>query len=510
MIRILWVDDEVDMLRPHMLFLRTKGYDVVGVTNGADALDVLAEEAFSLVLLDENMPGLSGLDTLARIHREHPHVPVVMITKSEEENLMNEAIGRSITDYLIKPVSPTQVLSCIKKNLQRSELIAAHVQTSYRQEFAVISQMISAAGSHEDWIEIYSRLAEWELRMADAEPVMQEMLDMQLREGNSAFARHVERSYREWIASSSHPLMSHDIMSRRVAPRIADGEKVALLIIDNLRLDHWLSIRQLIAEGFYLDEEICTSILPTTTRYARNAIFAGMLPAEIARRFPQWWNTSDGETLNSHEGDLLAASARDMRPVPECAYHKLSKSDDIHALTECFARRRIPQLLGIVVGFVDTLSHARTESEMLRELAADDAAYRNLTLSWFRSSGIADLIRSAANAGYTVLLTSDHGSIRVDNPVMTGAERDAEASMRHIAGKRLSYPSKRTLVATTPASLGLPSSSATKTYVLATGQDFFLFPNDFNRFARHFNGSFQHGGISLQEMLVPFVTLSAK
>ncbi len=511
MTKILWADDEIDLLKPHIMFLKTKGYEIVTVSNGQDALDTLDSDNISLVLLDENMPGLSGLETLQRINQSHPDVPVIMITKSEEENIMNQAIGNKITDYLIKPVNPMQILLSIKKNLHSAKIIAEQTSTGYMHEFQKISSDINSASSLSDWMDCYRQLVYWEMKLSDSESNMDEMLLMQKRDANSNFAKFVKRNYESWITSERHHLMSPDIFSRRIFPLLDAGEKVCFILIDNFRLDQWRSVQPLLSEFFNVNEDMYTTILPTSTQYARNAIFSGLMPLKIKEMFPDLWVEEDeDEGLNNHEEELIATMLERYRRKDRFTYTKLNDSQACEKfLTKLNSIKDIP-LNVIVMNFIDMLSHARTESKMIRELANSDAAYRSLTESWFRHSSAAEMFRRIAELGYKVVLTTDHGTIRVDNPIKVVGDRNTNTNLRYKVGKNLNYNPKQVYEIKDPKKYGLPSPNLSSTYIFATNEDFFSYPNNYNYYVQYYTGTFQHGGISLQEMLVPLVTLTPK
>lgn len=511
--KILWADDEIDLLKPHLLFLKGKGYDVTTVSNGADALDALASEDFSLVLLDENMPGISGLETLSKINETHPDIPVIMITKSEEENIMNQAIGNQIADYLIKPVNPNQIFLSIKKNLHSTQLVAEKTSSDYRQEFSQLSALIDRAASLEEWMEVYRRLVFWELKLAETDPSLDEMLRMQKRDANSSFCKFVKRNYEDWIDAdnSQKPLMSPDIFKRRVFPLLDAGEKVCFVLIDNFRLDQWRSIQPLLSEFFTISEELYTTILPTSTQYARNAIFAGLMPLQIATMFPQYWVEEDeDEGLNIHESELIQTQIDRFRRSDKFSYNKLNDSTAGEKYTARLKDLAQTPLNVVVLNFVDMLSHARTESKMIRELANSDAAYRSLTESWFRHSGALEMFRRMAELGFKVVLTTDHGTIRVDNPIKVVGDRNTNTNLRYKVGKNLNYNNRQVYEMKRPNQFGLPAPNLSSVYIYAMNEDFFSYPNNYNYYVQYYTGTFQHGGISLQEMLVPLVTMTPK
>lgn len=509
--KILWADDEIDLLKPHILFLKAKGYEVTTVSNGRDAIDALDHDSFSLVLLDENMPGISGLETLDMINRRHPEVPVVMVTKSEEENIMDQAIGNQIADYLIKPVNPNQILLSIKKNLHSREIVTEQATSDYQQEFRQISDKINFASSIEDWMEIYRGLVHWELKLADASSAMAEMLLMQKRDANSNFCKFVKRNYESWVTGDDHPLMSHEVFRRRVFPLLDRGEKVCFVLIDNFRLDQWKMVQPMLAESFNVSEELYTTILPTSTQYARNAIFAGLMPADIARMYPDFWVDEDeDESLNAYEKDLVQTQLDRFRRKEKFTYSKLNDSSAGEKFLGKLNSSKDMPLQVVVLNFIDMLSHARTESKMIRELANSDAAYRSLTESWFRHSGTTEIFRRLAELGYNVIVTTDHGTIRVDNPIKVVGDRNTNTNLRYKVGKNLNYNPRQVYEILNPKRFGLPAPNISSCFIFALNEDFFSYPNNYNYYVQYYTGTFQHGGISLQEMLVPLVTLTPK
>ena len=509
--KILWADDEIDLLKPHIMFLKAKGYDVVTANNGRDAIDALAHEPFDLVLLDENMPGISGLETLTLINQQFPQLPVIMITKSEEENLMNQAIGNKISDYLIKPVNPNQILLSIKKNLHSSELVAQQASTSYQQEFQRLSSLISRAETIDDFYELYRQLVYWEMNLATTETHMDEMLAMQTRDANYNFTKFVKQNYEDWVNTPEHPLMSHELFKRRVFPMLDAGEKVFFILIDNFRLDQWRALQPLISEFFNVSEDLYTTILPTSTQYARNAIFAGLMPLQIATMYPGLWVDEDeNEGKNIYEEQLIRTQIERFRRHDTFSYAKLNDSTAIEKYLARFKQLTPNQLNVVVLNFIDMLSHARTESKMIRELANSDAAYCSLTESWLRHSGAIDLFRRIAESGFKIVLTTDHGTIRVDNPIKVIGDRNTNTNLRYKVGKSLNYNRKQVYEMTNPKHFGLPAPNLSSTFIYACNEDFFSYPNNYNYYVQYYTGTFQHGGISLQEMLVPLVTLTPK
>ena len=515
--RILWVDDEIDLLQPYIIYLKEKNYEVITASNGEDALNGLGLDAPDIVFLDENMPGMSGLETLQEIKRLHPEVPVVMITKSEEEHIMEQAIGEKIADYLIKPVNPSQILLCLKKHIHQQEIVTEQVQQNYRQEWSDISYMIDTASTIEEWQAIERSLSKWDLELADVEEQaghsgMRSLIADQRTQANAAFSKWVAKNYEGWFEENAQrPIMSQDVMKHSVFPLLEKGEKVLLCVIDNFRYDQWKCIQPLISEFFTIrTEEQYTSILPTATQYARNAIFSGLMPLQIQEMFPDYWvEEGDEESKNQYEKELVQTLLDRYRRRESFNYWKVNESD--------FCERVIHQLKGaqaplniVVLNFIDMLSHSRTESKMMRELANDEAAYRSLTISWFKHSPTYELLRRASELGFTVVLTTDHGTTRVKNAVQIIADKNTNTNIRYKVGKALNCSSKNVFTIEHPKKVGLPCPNVSSSYAFCTGSDFFAYPNQFNYYAQYYRNTFQHGGISLEEMIIPLVTLSPK
>ena len=513
MYKLLWVDDEIELLKAHILFLEKKGYEVETVTNGYDALDEIANgKSYDLILLDENMPGLSGLETLTRVKELLPATPVVMVTKSEEEHIMEQAIGAKIADYLIKPVNPTQILLTLKKNIQQKEIVTEHTQSGYQQDFSRLGIQINDASSIEEWKDVYKKLTYWELQLSETESGMQEMLSMQRREANAGFAKFIRKNYIRWMERpEERPVMSPDIFKRTVFPLLDKGEKVFLIVIDNFRYDQWRVLLGEIAESFTVEENLYLSILPTATQYARNAIFSGLMPTGIAKMFPDLWVDEDSEEgKNLNEEPLVRTQLERYRRKNTFSYHKINHSGAVEKFVPQIPQLQKNDLNVVVINFIDMLSHARTESLMVRELASNEAAYRSITQSWLRHSAVSDLFRSLAAQDCTVVLTTDHGSIRCYNPIKVIGDRNTNTNLRYKLGKNLSYNPKEVFEIKDPVRAGLPSPNLSTTYIFATQDDFFAYPNNYNYYVQYYKDTFQHGGISMEEMLIPLITLRGK
>lgn len=516
---ILWADDEIDMLKPHIIFLEGKGFTVTPVNSGVEALEVVETEIFDLVFLDENMPGINGIETLQRIKEMRPHLPVIMITKSEEEHIMEEAIGSKISDYLIKPVNPNQILLAVKKCLDSQRLVSEKVMIDYQREFRELGMKLMGRMDVEDWYDVYGRLVHWTLELEKSEDdSMQDVLGMQFEDANRQFGKFVDENYQNWIeagdGNSDVPILSHRVLPNKL-PEIlesANGKQVFLVVIDNLRLDQWRAIEPLLKDMFrVVRDEAYMSILPTATQYARNALFSGMMPADIQRLYPNWWTSEDEEgSKNKYEAELLGKLLDRMGVEGRTSYHKVANLAAGKKLLDQFHQTKGETLTTIVYNFVDMLSHARTDMEVIKELADDEAAYRSLTLTWFEHSTLREMFERMSEAGGRVIITTDHGTIRVNNDVKVRGDRSTNSNLRYKVGKNLGYDAKEVIEAVDPEKIGLPKSSVSSGYVFAKERDFFVYPNNYHQFVKYFKDTFQHGGVSLEEVIVPFAVLDSK
>lgn len=513
---ILWVDDEIDSLKSQILFLKNKGYDVTALSNGHDALEFLKDRNVDVVLLDESMPGLTGLETLARIKESQPNLPVVMITKNEAENIMEEAIGGQITDYLIKPVNPNQVLLSLKKIMDTKRLVSEKTTLAYQQDFRNLFMALNDNPNHEEWKELYKKLVYWELEMArsDSEQMM-EVLQSQKTEANNEFYKFVSKNYASWIKNKNGdaPLLSHELFKRKVAPHLQQGTPTFLVVIDNLRFDQWKSLQPTVNESFRtVEEDMFYSILPTATQYARNALFAGMLPVEIEAKFPLEWKNDDEEGgKNLYEETFLRHQLKQLKlDHLKTQYLKITNNEHGKDLEDNIHNYLNNDLTVIVYNFVDMLSHARTEMEVLKELAGDEVSYRSLTVSWFEHSPLHRALKKIADKNIQVLITTDHGTVRVKTPSKCVGDRQTTTNLRYKHGRNLQYEDKDVLAFRDPREAGLPRPNVSSTFIFAKGDIFLCYPNNYNHYVNYYRNTFQHGGISLEEMLVPVIRLQSK
>jgi CheY-like chemotaxis protein len=512
---ILWADDEIDLLKPHILFLQQRGYDITPVNNGSDAIEMCEARHFDIVFLDEHMPGMSGLEALAQIKNSKPNVPVVMITKNEEEKIMEEAIGAKIEDYLIKPINPNQVLLAIKKILDNKRLVIEKTNINYQQEFRKISMALLDNMNHAQWADIYRKLVFWDLQLDETDNKdMAEVHESQKVEANVNFCRFVRKNYENWLNNPNveRPLLSHQLMKKTVFPKLSETVPTFFILIDNLRYDQWKTIEPILSEYFNVEsEETYYSILPTTTAYARNAIFSGMLPSDMAKTHPDLWvGEDDDEGKNNFEDEFLARQLKKNNLNVKFSYHKIKQLEEGRNLVDSVNNLFNNSLNVIVYNFVDMLSHARTDMAMIRELAPDEAAYRSITKSWFEHSPLQEVLKKISEKKARVIITTDHGTIRVKRPFKIIGDKAVNTNLRYKQGKNLGYEGEKVMEALKPERFFLPKQNVSTTYVFAIEDQFFAYPNNYNYYVNFYKDTFQHGGVSLEEMIIPLIFLTSK
>lgn len=513
-IKVLWVDDEIDLLKPHIIFLESRNYSVTTAQSGTEALQEIEKNSFDIVFLDENMPGLTGLETLAEIKEHQANLPVVMITKSEEEYIMEEAIGSKIADYLIKPVNPNQILLSLKKNLDHARLVSEKTTSNYQQEFRKIAMDISMINSHEEWAELYQKLVYWELELEDIEDSgMFEILESQKTEANIQFCKFIEKNYSSWFKNTDDaPTMSHTLFRDKIMPQLKDDQPTLLVVVDNLRLDQWRAFAPYL-NGIYKNtkEDMFYSILPTATQYARNSIFSGLMPSEMQKLHPDYWlNDTDEGGKNMYEKEFLSAQLNRLGLNLNWSYHKISSLKQGRRLSENFKSHKNDDLTVIVYNFVDMLSHSKTEMQVIKELASNDKSYRSLTESWFKNSPLMEIIQQAGQLGFQLIITTDHGTINVKNPSKVIGDKNTSLNLRYKTGKSLTYGAKDVLAVKDPGSIHLPTINMSSSYIFAKGDLFFAYPNNYNHYVNYYRNTYQHGGVSLEEMIIPFAVLTPK
>jgi DNA-binding response OmpR family regulator len=514
-INILWVDDEIDLLKPHIIFLEEKGYRLTTANNGSLAIDLVDEKHFDLVFLDENMPGLTGLETLVQIKNKHQNLPIVMITKSEEESIMEEAIGSKISDYLIKPVNPNQILLSIKKHIDSKQLVRKKTTANYQQEFRQIGMQLSAKLTKEEWEEIFKKITYWELELDQSgDSSMKQILEMQKAEANTQFFKFIKENYQDWLqADEDCPIMSHTLFKEKVFPLLEKNKPLFFIVIDNLRYDQWKIIEPELLSNFRVfQEDLYFSILPTATQYSRNAIFSGLMPSEMQKIFPQWWkNDNDDEGKNMFEEQFLKAQLQRLgKGDLKISYNKITNIDSGRKLSENMHKLLNNDLNVIVYNFVDMLSHARTDMKVIKELAEGDAAYRSLTASWFEHSPLRDMFNFIAENKAKVSVTTDHGTILVKKPTKVLGDRDISTNLRYKQGRNMRYDTNDVFEIEDPKNVFLPTINLSSKYIFAKEDSFFAYPNNYNYYVNHYKETFQHGGVSMEEIMIPVVTLTPR
>ena len=512
---ILWIDDEIELLKPHIIFLENKGYSIDTSNNGIEGVEMFKKNKYSAVLLDENMPGLTGLDVLNLINELDFNVPIIMITKSEEENIMEDAIGNKISDYLIKPVNPNQILLSLKKSISKTQLVSEKTLSNYQQEFRKISNELTDANSYADWVNLYLKLIYWELQLNNTdESTMQEILISQKTECNNAFGKFIENNYKNWINNTGDkPLLSNRLISERLVKDISPNQKTLFIVIDNLRYDQWKTIEPSILKYYNkILEEPYFSILPTATQYARNSLFSGLMPLDILKKFPQYWKFDHEEGgKNLYEKELLLENLKKLGLSNlKTEYIKITNLKNGKKLEEDFSSKSENDLITLVYNFVDMLSHSKTEMDMIKELASDDKSYRSLTASWFNNSPLMSVIKQASDLNYKLIITTDHGTINVKNPTKVIGNKDLSSNLRYKTGRSLSYNKKEVISFSRPNEIGLPSVSINSPYIFAKDDKFFAYPNNFNYYVSYFKETYQHGGVSMEEIIIPYVVLDPK
>ena len=511
---ILWADDEIQSLKSHILFLQQKGFSVTSVTNGEDAISLIQEKPFDLVLVDEHMPGINGLDTLARIKDLRPSVPVVMITKSEEESIMNEAIGSKIADYLIKPVNPNQILLTIKRLFDSDRITSQKSAQEYLQNFSAISQKAGKNATFQEWVDVYKKLTSWQFELEGGDPGLYSVLLDQFAQANVEFAKFIEKNYPTWLQTdkANRPLLSPDILPEYILPRMKNGESIVFILVDCMRYDQWVLFEQLIGQSFDVKTDFYASILPTATPYSRNAIFAGLYPDDIARKFPELWtNAEDDEhSLNRHEHELLTELLTRNKLSSNAKYAKIVHSDDGKKVLDNLNHYLQSPLSAFVFNFVDTLVHTRSDNTILKEIAPDEKAFRSLTQTWFEHSHLLQLLKILADKNITVVLTTDHGSVRTLRDTIVKGDRHTSTALRYKYGRNLGVKESDAIVVTKPKEYRLPENLLSPNYIFAKEDYYFLYPTNYHKYQNRYKDTFQHGGVSMEEMLLPVSVLTPK
>ena len=514
-LRILWVDDEIELLKPFVLFLSEKGHSVITVSNGSDAIESVKKNPFDLVLLDEMMPGLDGLTTLSKIKKIDSALPVVMVTKSEEEGLMEDAIAGQIADYLIKPINPNQIILAIKKIFQVDEIKKDRIGLEYSQFSAYLNRKLASSPDWSDWYEIYKEICKWDLKIDDInDSTITQMHFLEKLNCNTEYSNFVSSSYKNWLNSDERPDLSFDLISKYVIPNIEKTlAPVYFVVLDCMRLDQYYAIEPYIKELFDIDLHLYTSILPTATPYSRNAIFSGLLPLDIAKNFPEYWvNSSDMDSSrNRNEHQLLDAHIQDLGyKLEKSKYTKIFSIDEGDFVLRKIDSWKNEELIILVYNFLDLLAHHRSKSEVLKEAIPDEQALRAFTKHWFLHSTFYESLKKIKEQNATVIITTDHGSIRVNRANQIVADKETTSTVRYKQGKNLSADSKHSMKLENPEDYGLPRRNVVDDYVIAKEDYYFVYPNSLHKYMNLYSGTFQHGGISMEEMILPLAICKPK
>ncbi|MCS6790057.1 MAG: PglZ domain-containing protein [Bacteroidia bacterium] len=516
--RILWVDDEIEHLEPQILHLTAKGFEVLSARHPSEAMDILTRQPIDLLIVDEHMPGMDGIEVTRRVKKLQPHLPVIMVTKDEEESLLESAVGIDIADFLIKPVSPQQLFSACRRILSKAILQQQQAHLDYQRDFRRIATILAFDPTLEEWYAIYKELVYWDIALEKSEASeIREILDGQRTEANLRFCRFFVQNYLEWVHTAQRPTLSPDVLPRFFLPHIGSRPKeaVVLILIDGMRYDQWKVLESLIAPYYYVAEEhLFFSILPTATQYARNSLFSGLFPLEIAQRYPRYWADDDeegGKNLFEEEffGDLLS---RHKLP-PKVAYEKVLRPEESRSLLQ-----RLPQILQqnsvvvLIFNFLDLLAHTRVQMNILKELAANDIGLRATTRAWLETSAVLQVLRLLPQYVSQVFITTDHGFVQVKRPVRVMGDRETTTNLRYKQGRNLSFDKEEKSVfhIRKPEEGKLPRATASSTYLFAMEDRFLVYPTNYNDYVRLYKDSYQHGGVSLEEIIVPFVRLEVK
>jgi len=512
---VLWIDDEADLLESHRIFLREKGFEVDAATNADDAVEMLRRRPYGIVLLDEQMPGKRGLEAYHEIRELDPLLPIVMVTKSEEDATLREAIGVDVRDYLVKPINPRQVLTVITRVLEGPRIRQQHIARSFVDRFRAMELERERTLDWRGWVARYAEMVDWDIQLAQArEQSLYDALQALYPDLRREFAAYMKTAYPAWLRDleGDRPPLSIDVVGEFLLPVLERSRGVVFVVIDCLRLDQWRVLQPLVAPLFDVELTHHFSVLPTATPYSRNALFSGLFPGEIAARFPDWWGDRDDESLNAHEKALLEAQLRELKVPAPVRYEKISSAHDAAEL-----ERRLGGAIAnegvsaFVFNFVDLLTHGRSESAILYQVAKDEIALRQITRQWFERSLLFALLKEAARRGVPVLVTSDHGSIHCQTPATVYAKRDATANLRYKFGEDLrAERAEHALLFSNADDLRLPRRGLGANTLLAVGDTFFVYPTKLREYQTRYRGSFLHGGVTPEEVILPVALLTPR